>query len=801
MSYILYQQVFKNKYLHGKIFYYVKKYYRDNYLNSFSYNKIPLSYFIQKSENVNTSKLSLLKDKVKSHNEWYIRGDINGIMGYSNEEITAFYNNNTDLETFVLLLPVLKHNRFINNYTVKNIIFSSPSYRIIEYILENRILSSFEPFNLMEKDIHPDLNFEQFLKKHQHIFFHPKYELNLVQLLRRSLLSSSAQNLKYVFGLLEGTGIGNEISKNEWVYMLTPMMEIGNLEVFKLLLNNQPGKNIEFFPKDLKSKNTFSNDHFEIVKLFHQHFNIKTYYSIYSITFILSSIDTNVLEYLSTFESFRDELLLNTSWLSTLISIPSLKYIISNQLMGQKQSLIVRNPKIVTDLELFKLCLPIIKTYVCYSLVNSTSLEILELALTETSVIIDDNELQNAHHSLEILDYLYKMSSLYPDRIKITYKSIEKAFQFCKLDQVQYLYQNHCEFVEGIIYNSIYSRSLERLNYCIGIKRDEISNMIKNNRVNLRSTFHPAKLMNVFPELRKQVNKLASYIQRQSSIIEMTIDDPKSFGIHSFAHRLLLEEAIRDDNLGLLHYLMENRKHPLLKNQIRTNQSCILIDSLVVDNSFKMVLFLFSYDTGGDPVIRIISDTFFEGRYFVYGITPEPIALERNERESENDYIPLSRYDLRAGEMYIVIQQSESVNFTSLSTKFTPNAIAISQYSYPGSSRLCVSTRTSYGSSGAVIPEIRETIEFTGYFISPFDHSGRTQILRIVDANNRDFECSNPIELRGNSDFPSTGSSLKRISCELPGPCRDTTFLFVGQDSNSRGTPFNFYCQDPNIKC
>ncbi|KYQ92361.1 hypothetical protein DLAC_06325 [Tieghemostelium lacteum] len=230
----------------------------------------------------------------------------------------------------------------------------------------------------------------------------------------------------------------------------------------------------------------------------------------------------------------------------------------------------------------------------------------------------------------------------------------------------------------------------------------------------------------------------------------------------------------------------------------------VLVSSLVssqIDSGMN-IGYRIERTEAGDYGIRIYPEIDFEGIYFVYGITTNPITLERNNRIPMNDWIPLNRFDLRAGEMYIVIQQNERENVTSQSTKFIPNAFAISQYSYPASQCALTVKITIVGSTGVIDSLYRERVQFTGYFIAPFDHSGRTQILRIVDANNGDFECSNPIELRGNSDFPSTGSSLKRISCELPpGPCRDTTFLFVGQDSNSRGTPFNFYCQDPNIKC
>ncbi|KYR00677.1 hypothetical protein DLAC_02716 [Tieghemostelium lacteum] len=612
MSYILYQQVFQNKYLFKKIFSFIKQYHRENNVESYNYYNLPIDYYIPK-ENVQydvREKMELLRDRIQVHLEWLNDGKIEKIIDFDQLGFFyRFYERNEDFDMFKLIFDLLTTTI---GYSVNQLffrqnenIFSSPNQKIIEYIIQQYPLAIYIN-NLrggleIEDYIHPDLDYKwlidnlQLVKKNSNI--------NNLKLLTRSLLSKTKDNMMYMMNTYFESPLYKAMVLGIAIRMA---MHCDKLEYFKILVGMTPKTldkcyipNTHYFEGHT---NVLTSDQMKMLKMFYDHFDMEEYRYVFSIPFVLSYPSDEAIRFLEKFSNARDNIMnfFSIPNLFTRSSVENLRYMVKHNLIDPNNLLYY--PKVLEDIELFRLMLGYFKSSQCLHLINCISLETLKMVIEETNLVVNDSYLKNSYNGkMENLKYLYEQSLVHPDRVKITDKSLTMAYQEGNIEMVKFLRERQDGPWCGTfsLYNILHKSTLSELTYFLSIPEIKkisgfsINNTIDTDKLDFLSQYYPLDLKNVLFNKKLYCNSptILGYILQNYT-------KGGCNGILSYfkiRHILLLEKSATRNNFKYIHFLLENRDHPLLKNQMRLNHCPTLIKNLLDSNYYKMIITLFHH--------------------------------------------------------------------------------------------------------------------------------------------------------------------------------------------------------------
>ncbi|KYR01468.1 hypothetical protein DLAC_01450 [Tieghemostelium lacteum] len=465
---------------------------------------------------------------------------------------------------------------------------------------------------ILYTNINPEMDFKWFFGRTSHIFQLRDFEFK--EWLVASIYSETTDNMEYLLNNHFKLPLDAPFCR----LALKEITDVGSIIHFKKLVEN-------YFPKDYKdwsmsstidqyipsfSYKLFTKRHFDLLCQFLTYFPKLKEHPLYSLASILSYETPESIHLISAYlKKSGSRPYINYGWLDKTPT-PNILCLLDLNLI-KTTSLITECSIVIQDVTLFRHLLPQIKQSKCQDVINSSSLEIIKLAIEEGNQVVNDSKLLNKcpfNNNLEILRYLHDVHLKSPEKVKFSGNLLSKVLGFGGSKEIiDYIASNHIvEFnnvhTETNDFSSLFIRILDTgninaLEYIASVNESYILD-------NLKSTFHLGlckcieylfkkypevivkRLFQVFELLPNQFIDLLDYVLQLP--LELLL--PLKFHKQTF-----LDYAIRYNNIKLITLLVSHRTHPLLKRQMRVSKCSTVIDQLTKSNQIKMSLTLFKH--------------------------------------------------------------------------------------------------------------------------------------------------------------------------------------------------------------
>ncbi|KYQ91205.1 hypothetical protein DLAC_08128 [Tieghemostelium lacteum] len=629
----LVHSIFGNKYILKKIFYFIRVHNAICSNKGYSYYDLPMFYYFnrQQSAEQKSSKSDEFVKRLQYHTN---REPENGfkIFNLNHSHFFRFYTQNSNLELFKTVYNEIGPKHIVKYFMTRTSqMFHTPNREVLDFLLnEHPELFDQQPKHDHDISINSALIFYQFLMENQHLKLfqnilkteHIKYVL-----CTNALLSANTDNLAFI---LKNNLVPDNTSIK--LNMIREIITSGKYNHFQVLKEFNPSClqrqfMHQIYPMSITNL-PFSDGHCKILYEFYKIDNLEPVYDVGGV------LDYHTSEPLSfILNKFMDPGRIDG--INKVISPACFKFLLENRAVTSEMNIF----KMIRNSPLFYNNIHMVREFTSklmseprnnIKLVNCTELPVFKHLIENTNVVISDSFLNDpGFQDTEILDYLLENSGN-GTRVVISHTSIKMAIHYGNFEIFKRLYHTMPNQVHDACLTDIHlSPNSQIIEFILSRNPTVIDKFIQNLYMHSFKSFeylicnHKKKLNN---EISLCLYEMVEYNPYLLNLI-------LKFHEESVKCRStpILESIIDNNEFGLLHQVMENRDHPLLKNGIRLTNVKKTLSYIQATWSFKMLVMLFHYGILKikkhlNLLVRVMnSDENYQAILYLFRYFPSPI--------------------------------------------------------------------------------------------------------------------------------------------------------------------------------